>query len=558
MKIAIQRKQPNTLTTAVQEGFLEWELQDKSASTNQHSNDYGGLKKKPEGGKQKRNREKDEHRGNKSGDNSRRDIASPGTLCSHCRRGFHKVEDCWAEHGSGQENELLDPVCDVTCRLNAANMKEDGENDETKEKNVTGSDLAILSTRCCKSTKLCSSRNCPPVYHPGSMESTQWRSTPKNLSSEDSGVNHQAKKMSSSIGSTKCAWLGYKCVYGVAEIPCLGDYVGRDGVRIDPKKVDILRDWPLPRTRSELQSFLGTAVYVQRFCQGFATDAGPLFEVLKVPVKHQIKWTSERQGNFQVSKEKIGSTPVLAIPDFSKPFDLRMDASQHAIGGILFQEEVRGDDIVERPIAFGEIKYMDAEKHYSIREKEFLAILFGLRLWRGYLLDQPFVVETDHRSMETIFSQKTISRRVARCGTELSLAEFDVGNQVLLSTANLADFHAGTTKKKLGPRWIGPYNVIEQVGHDYYRLKLPTGVKFHPVFHTSLLKPYIASTRPEQAIFKVRLPDGSEGELVEDIDGYRKKKGKKEYHVKWLGQSKLTWEPEENLKCNGPSIYICR
>ncbi|POM81808.1 Polyprotein [Phytophthora palmivora] len=56
-----------------------------------------------------------------------------------------------------------------------------------------------------------------------------------------------------------------KCVFCVDEIPCLGDYIGRDGVRIDPKKVEILQGWPLPRTRSELQSFLGTAVYIQRF-----------------------------------------------------------------------------------------------------------------------------------------------------------------------------------------------------------------------------------------------------------------------------------------------------
>ncbi|ETM45917.1 hypothetical protein L914_09139 [Phytophthora nicotianae] len=93
--------------------------------------------------------------------------------------------------------------------------------------------------------------------------------------------------------------------------------------------------------------------------------------------------------------------------------------------------------------------------------------------------------------------------------------ELAVGDQVLLSTSNLSNFHA---------------------------------VKFHPVFHTSLLKPYVASDRPDQELFKVLLPDGTEGEHVEDIVGYRRKKSGKEYHVKWLGQSKLTWEPEENLK----------
>ncbi|POM58000.1 LOW QUALITY PROTEIN: Reverse transcriptase [Phytophthora palmivora] len=70
-----------------------------------------------------------------------------------------------------------------------------------------------------------------------------------------------------------------KCVFCVDAIPCLGDYVGRNGVCIDPAKVKILRDWPLPRTRNELQSFLGTAVYVRRFCNDFASDTAPLFDV---------------------------------------------------------------------------------------------------------------------------------------------------------------------------------------------------------------------------------------------------------------------------------------
>ncbi|POM65345.1 Hypothetical protein PHPALM_18951, partial [Phytophthora palmivora] len=211
-----------------------------------------------------------------------------------------------------------------------------------------------------------------------------------------------------------------KCVFCASEIPCLGDYVGREGVRIDPKKVEVIREWPRPRTRNELQSFLGTAVYVQRFCRDFATNAGVLFDLLKGPVKQKIKWTSELQGHFQALKEKITCTPVLAIADFSKPFGLRMDASDHAIGGTLFQREVRENDVLERPVAFGGRKYKDAEKNYSIREKELLAILFGLRLWRIYLLDKPFIVETDHKSLETIFSQKTISRRIARWYDELS------------------------------------------------------------------------------------------------------------------------------------------
>ncbi|POM74905.1 LOW QUALITY PROTEIN: Putative retroelement [Phytophthora palmivora] len=96
-----------------------------------------------------------------------------------------------------------------------------------------------------------------------------------------------------------------------------------------------------------------------------------------------------------------------------------MDASDFAVGGVIFQEECEGNERIERPVAFGGRKYKSAKINYSIREKELLAILFGLRLWRVYLLDKPCIVETDHRSLETLFSQKTISRRVARWYDEL-------------------------------------------------------------------------------------------------------------------------------------------
>ncbi|ETK90465.1 hypothetical protein L915_05779, partial [Phytophthora nicotianae] len=81
---------------------------------------------------------------------------------------------------------------------------------------------------------------------------------------------------------------------------------------------------------------------------------------------------------------------------------------------------------------------------------------------------------------------------------------FTVGDEVLLSGVNLAEKHLGTTKRKLGPRWIGPYAVTKTIGRGYYQLALPPKLRLHPVFHTSLIKPYIAADhrRAVQRIFK--------------------------------------------------------
>ncbi|OWZ10878.1 reverse transcriptase [Phytophthora megakarya] len=122
-----------------------------------------------------------------------------------------------------------------------------------------------------------------------------------------------------------------KCVFCSAEIPCLGDYIGRNGIRIDLKKVVVLREWSLPKTKNELQSFLGTATYVQRFFAGFANDAGPLFDMIKkdkLKNNKNIGWSEDQKQHFESLKQRISATPILAVADFSKPFYMRMDATR--------------------------------------------------------------------------------------------------------------------------------------------------------------------------------------------------------------------------------------
>ncbi|KAE9310844.1 Transposon Ty3-I Gag-Pol polyprotein [Phytophthora rubi] len=210
-----------------------------------------------------------------------------------------------------------------------------------------------------------------------------------------------------------------KCQFCVEEIPCLGDFVGRNGVRMDPDKVRVIREWPIPRTKKQMESFLGTTVYVSRFCADFAQFAGPLHESTKGLRPKETLHLSEHQLEcFHELKRRLSTPPVLQLPDFEKPFGIRMDASNFAIGGVLFQNEGG----LEHPIAFTGRKMKPAELNYPVREQELLAIMHALRVWRVYLLDRPFTVETDHKSIETILTQKTTNRRVARWFNEL--AEF--------------------------------------------------------------------------------------------------------------------------------------
>ena len=125
----------------------------------------------------------------------------------------------------------------------------------------------------------------------------------------------------------------------------------------------------------------------------------------------KIVLTELQVASFEKLKMAMCTTPVLALPDFSKSFGIRMDACDYAIGGVLFQLDRSG---VEHPIAYGGRKLSKSELHYSVREKELLAIIYAMRLWRPYLLDQPFVVETDHQTLQELLTQSTCTQRLAR------------------------------------------------------------------------------------------------------------------------------------------------
>ena len=213
-----------------------------------------------------------------------------------------------------------------------------------------------------------------------------------------------------------------KCVFMADEIPVLGDFVGRHGVRIDPEKLEVIRNWPIPRTRKQLKSFLGTLVFNMKFIKEYGKLIPPLHRATQGVLKNQqISLSSEQLDAFDKCKQAITSTPVLGIPDNNLPFGIRTDASDFGIGGSLFNIL---PDKTERVLAYYGRKLSNAELNYPVREKEFLAVLHALRIWRPYLLDKAFICETDHKSLEQLLTQPKCTRRMARWLDEL--AEYPV------------------------------------------------------------------------------------------------------------------------------------
>ena len=100
------------------------------------------------------------------------------------------------------------------------------------------------------------------------------------------------------------------------------------------------------------------------------------------------------------------NAPVLALPDFTKPFELECDASGIGIGAVLMQGK--------KPIAYFSEKLNGAALNYSTYDRELYALVRALQTWQHYLRPQEFIIHTDHESLKHLKSQQTLSKRHAR------------------------------------------------------------------------------------------------------------------------------------------------
>ncbi|KAA8493487.1 Transposon Ty3-I Gag-Pol polyprotein [Porphyridium purpureum] len=209
-----------------------------------------------------------------------------------------------------------------------------------------------------------------------------------------------------------------KCSFFVSEVEYLGNIVGNGCVKMDPRKVEALRDWPVPKTVTELRSFLGMTNWFRRFVKGYSTVVAPLTSLLQnaKSKKQLIELGDEGKSAFKKIVGMLTEAPVLALPDPEKPFEVYTDRSEVAVGGWLAQEG--------RPVAFTSRKLLDRETRYSSYEGELMAVIHCLREFRPYLYGAKFVLHTDHEALKHLMTQKELNGRQARWLD--FLAEFDI------------------------------------------------------------------------------------------------------------------------------------
>ena len=200
-----------------------------------------------------------------------------------------------------------------------------------------------------------------------------------------------------------------KCDFFRMKVQFLGHIVSKDGLEVDPNKVQAVQKFPVPRSQTEVESFLVLASYHRRFVPKFAETARPLHKASETSTK--FEWTPEAQDAFEFLKLKLTSTPILVFPCSKEPFILYTDASQFAMGAVLEQVQ----DGKMRAICYASRSLSKSQTKYFATRRELLALVTFTRHFRHYLLGQKFTIVTDHSALQWLHSFKDPDGITARC-----------------------------------------------------------------------------------------------------------------------------------------------
>jgi hypothetical protein len=210
-----------------------------------------------------------------------------------------------------------------------------------------------------------------------------------------------------------------KSIFGVDSITHVGFIVNKDGVQVDPQRIEALQEIEVPKSMKAVQSVLGVWNYIRNFIPNFSTRALPLTNLVGSKKKAKaFAWTQECQAAFEDLKAATLDTTLLANVDYTKQIFIRCDSSQYGAGAVLFQYDMQGR---EHPISYASRKYTLAERNYCTFQQEAAAVVWSLEKFANFHQGHHVTVQSDHKNLSWI--KKTAMPQLTRW--RLRLQDFD-------------------------------------------------------------------------------------------------------------------------------------
>ena len=192
-----------------------------------------------------------------------------------------------------------------------------------------------------------------------------------------------------------------KCEFRLQEVQFLGHVVNKEGIKVDPVKIEAVMNLERPKTPTEVRSFMGLAGYYRRFVQDFAKIATPLTKLTRKNEK--FEWNEKCERIFHELKARLVSSHVLTVLDNRGDFVIYSDASLKGLGCVLMQHG--------KVITYASRQLKTHEWKYPTHDLELATIVFILKIWRHYLYGEKCEIYTDHKSLKYIFIQKELNMR---------------------------------------------------------------------------------------------------------------------------------------------------
>ena len=206
-----------------------------------------------------------------------------------------------------------------------------------------------------------------------------------------------------------------KCEVFKLEVNYLAHHVSQKGVLPSKKNFESIAQCPPPDTYTKVKSFVGLVGHYRHFIKGFAKIAAPLYDLTsgdnKDKKSEHVDLSPEAREAFDRLKAACLQAPILAFPDFNKPFLLETDASGRGLGAVLSQKQADGR---YHPIAYASHVMNETEQRYHSNKQEFLALKWAvMQQFHEYLSPygknrNEFVVRMDNNPLTYIFSSANL------------------------------------------------------------------------------------------------------------------------------------------------------
>ena len=226
-----------------------------------------------------------------------------------------------------------------------------------------------------------------------------------------------------------------KCMFGATSVDFLGHHVGGGEIGLQEYNVDKVRKAEKPSTKKQVRSFLGLTGFYRNYIPNYSTIAAPLTDLTKKGAPNKVVWGDPQERSFVSLKQHLTSYPVLKLPDMTRQYVLRTDASDLGVGAVLMQEH----DNELFPVAFASKKLSMRERAYSTMERECLALVWAVQKFQLYLYRRAFVLQTDHQPLVYLNRAKLSNSRIMRWA--LFLQSYSIRIEAIKGSLNVgADY----------------------------------------------------------------------------------------------------------------------